>query len=166
MATYHAEKNVQEKQYVGDTESNDYDASGEYKTGEGPLKRQLKNRHIAMIRSVKFSGTFFILNWSRTEISLAVSVVCGPFTLAWFLLKKSGIKGVIGTGLFLGTANALRNGGPIGLILGYAIVGTICYSVMVRTLASFRFFLYGELKLEIDFVGRNGRLSAYSWRPH
>ena len=28
------------------------------------------------------------------------------------------IGGVIGTGLFLGTANALRHGGPIGLFLG------------------------------------------------
>ncbi|KAF8601762.1 amino acid permease [Ceratobasidium sp. AG-I] len=41
------------------------------------------------------------------------------------------IGGVIGTGLFLGTANALRNGGPIGLLLGYTVMGTICYSVMI-----------------------------------
>jgi amino acid transporter len=41
------------------------------------------------------------------------------------------IGGVIGTGLFLGTATALRNGGPIGLLLGYIAVGTICYSVMI-----------------------------------
>lgn len=39
--------------------------------------------------------------------------------------------GVIGTGLFLGTATALQNGGPVGLLLGYGVVGTICYSVMV-----------------------------------
>ncbi|KAG9106465.1 hypothetical protein FRC07_008817 [Ceratobasidium sp. 392] len=41
------------------------------------------------------------------------------------------IGGVIGTGLFLGTATSLRHGGPIGLLLGYAAVGSICYSVMV-----------------------------------
>ncbi|TFK40978.1 amino acid permease [Crucibulum laeve] len=41
------------------------------------------------------------------------------------------IGGVIGTGLFLGTATALRNGGPIGLLLGYMFMGTICYSVMI-----------------------------------
>ncbi|TFY68367.1 hypothetical protein EVJ58_g1069 [Rhodofomes roseus] len=58
---------------------------------EARLKRQLKNRHIAMI----------------------------------------SIGGVIGTGLFLGTATSLKNGGPIGLLLGYAVVGTICYSVMI-----------------------------------
>lgn len=34
------------------------------------------------------------------------------------------IGGVIGTGLFLGTANALKNGGPLGLLLGYAAMGT------------------------------------------
>jgi len=41
------------------------------------------------------------------------------------------IGGVIGTGLFLGTANSLASGGPVGLLLGYIIVGTICYSVMI-----------------------------------
>ncbi|TCD69700.1 hypothetical protein EIP91_006467 [Steccherinum ochraceum] len=55
------------------------------------LKRQLKNRHIAMI----------------------------------------SIGGVIGTGLFLGTAGSLQTGGPVGLLLGYLVVGTMCYSVMV-----------------------------------
>ncbi|KZT68767.1 hypothetical protein DAEQUDRAFT_727412 [Daedalea quercina L-15889] len=55
------------------------------------LKRQLKNRHVAMI----------------------------------------SIGGVIGTGLFLGTANSLSSGGPVGLLLGYTMVGTICYSVMI-----------------------------------
>ncbi|KZT60249.1 putative general amino acid permease [Calocera cornea HHB12733] len=63
-------------------------AMGPGKTG---LKRQLKNRHIAMI----------------------------------------SIGGVIGTGLFLGTAGSLRSGGPVGLLLGYSIMGTITYAVMV-----------------------------------
>ncbi|KAF9232361.1 amino acid permease [Melanogaster broomeanus] len=41
------------------------------------------------------------------------------------------IGGVIGTGLFLGTASALMEGGPLGLLLGYALIGSICYCVMV-----------------------------------
>ncbi|KAG9311192.1 amino acid permease [Chiua virens] len=41
------------------------------------------------------------------------------------------IGGVIGTGLFLGTASSLMNGGPIGLLLGYLFVGTICFAVML-----------------------------------
>ncbi|KAH8828954.1 amino acid permease [Flagelloscypha sp. PMI_526] len=41
------------------------------------------------------------------------------------------IGGVIGTGLFIGTASALQNGGPVGLLLGYLIVGSLCWSVMV-----------------------------------
>jgi yeast amino acid transporter len=41
------------------------------------------------------------------------------------------IGGVIGTGLFLGTASALQNGGPIGLLLGYSTMGTISYCIMV-----------------------------------
>ena len=52
------------------------------------------------------------------------------------------LAGVIGTGLFLGTATSLANGGPIGLLLGYMTIGSICYSVMVRPL-----FLLGLLGL-------------------
>ena len=40
------------------------------------------------------------------------------------------IGGVIGTGLFLGTATALHNGGPLGLLLGYMTMGSVCYAVM------------------------------------
>jgi amino acid permease len=48
------------------------------------------------------------------------------------LLPYLGVcPGVIGTGLFLGTANSLRNGGPVGLFLGYIFFGSICFSVMV-----------------------------------
>lgn len=41
------------------------------------------------------------------------------------------VVGVIGTGLFLGTASSLHNGGPVGLLLGYIVVGSLCYCVMV-----------------------------------
>ena len=50
------------------------------------------------------------------------------------LTVPCSIGGVIGTGLFLGTAGSLQNGGPIGLLLGYATVGTICYAVYVLSL--------------------------------
>ncbi|KZT21651.1 hypothetical protein NEOLEDRAFT_732646 [Neolentinus lepideus HHB14362 ss-1] len=76
--------------YEKDAEKN-YVVTADDTHGEVRLKRQLKNRHIAMI----------------------------------------SIGGVIGTGLFLGTAGSLRNGGPVGLLLGYAVVGSICFCVMV-----------------------------------
>ncbi|CDO72292.1 hypothetical protein BN946_scf184970.g144 [Trametes cinnabarina] len=41
------------------------------------------------------------------------------------------IGGVIGTGLFLGSADAIRNGGPVGAFLGYSIVGTVVYCLCV-----------------------------------
>ncbi|TBU42274.1 amino acid transporter [Dichomitus squalens] len=41
------------------------------------------------------------------------------------------IGGVIGTGLFVGSADAIRNGGPVGAILGYSIVGTVVYCLCV-----------------------------------
>lgn len=75
-------------QAVGQEDANNMD---NLVPADARLKRQLKNRHIAMI----------------------------------------SIGGVIGTGLFLGTANSLVAGGPVGLLLGYIVVGTICYSVMI-----------------------------------
>lgn len=36
----------------------------------------------------------------------------------------------MGTGLFLGSAQSLREGGPLGLVLGTVLVSTICFSVM------------------------------------
>ncbi|OJA12045.1 hypothetical protein AZE42_06700 [Rhizopogon vesiculosus] len=78
------------------------------------LKRQLKNRHIAMI----------------------------------------SIGGVIGTGLFVGTANALAHGGPLGLLLGYIVMGSIVYCVMI-TLGEMVAFLPipgGHIKLAERFV--------------
>ncbi|KAF9020416.1 hypothetical protein BDZ89DRAFT_1164231 [Hymenopellis radicata] len=41
------------------------------------------------------------------------------------------IGGVIGTGLFVGTANGLVNGGPVGLLLAYIVTGSMCYCMMV-----------------------------------
>jgi amino acid permease len=41
------------------------------------------------------------------------------------------LGGVIGTGLFVGTGGALSNGGPLGLFMGYALMGSVCLSVMV-----------------------------------
>ncbi|KAI9063004.1 amino acid permease [Trametes sanguinea] len=81
---------------------------------EGTLKRQLKNRHIAMI----------------------------------------SIGGVIGTGLFLGTATSLQSGGPIGLLLGYAAVGSVCYSVMISLgeMVAYLPLPGGHIKLAERFV--------------
>ncbi|KAH9919190.1 amino acid permease-domain-containing protein [Epithele typhae] len=41
------------------------------------------------------------------------------------------IGGVIGTGLFLGSAEALKNGGPIGSLIGYMIVGSMVFCLCV-----------------------------------
>ena len=47
------------------------------------------------------------------------------------LTLVSSIGGVIGTGLFFGTANPLQYGGPLGILLGYLFMGTICFATMV-----------------------------------
>ncbi|KDR68482.1 hypothetical protein GALMADRAFT_231150 [Galerina marginata CBS 339.88] len=65
------------------------------------------------------------------------------------------IGGVIGTGLFLGTANALRNGGPVGLLLGYMTIGSICYCVMISLgeMIAYLPIPGGHIKLAERFVG-------------
>ncbi|KAA1065807.1 hypothetical protein PGT21_010694 [Puccinia graminis f. sp. tritici] len=45
-------------------------------------------------------------------------------------IQMISIGGVIGTGLFLGTASALHDAGPAGLVLGYIVMGTILWVVM------------------------------------
>ena len=100
--------------FATETDSSDGEVAGVAQ--EKSLHRQLKNRHIAMIRCISFNIFLFFH-------------LMHPFIYS--------IGGVIGTGLFLGTANSLQNGGPLGLLLGYLVVGTVCYSVMVRSSPSF-----------------------------
>ncbi|KAF8474307.1 amino acid permease/ SLC12A domain-containing protein [Gautieria morchelliformis] len=77
------------------------DSSESHGDGHG-LKRQLKNRHIAMI------------------------------------------------------SGSLKNGGPIGLLLGYIVMGTICYSVMISLgeMIAFLPIPGGHIKLGERFVNR------------
>ncbi|KAI4862477.1 proline-specific permease [Hypoxylon rubiginosum] len=44
-------------------------------------------------------------------------------------LSMIGIAGAIGTGLFLGLGGAIQTGGPLGALLGYAVVGLVVCSV-------------------------------------
>lgn len=44
-------------------------------------------------------------------------------------LSMMGLAGAIGTGLFLGLGGAIQTGGPLGALLGYAIVGLIVCAV-------------------------------------
>ncbi|KAL2824979.1 putative arginine permease [Aspergillus pseudoustus] len=46
-------------------------------------------------------------------------------------IQMIAIGGVIGTGLFLGTASDLKNGGPAGLLIGYCLMASLLYAVMV-----------------------------------
>lgn len=64
------------------------------------------------------------------------------------------IGGVIGTGLFVGTATALAKGGPLGLLLGYSIMGTICWSVMISLgeMVAYLPIPGGHIKLAERFV--------------
>ncbi|CAH7672968.1 amino acid permease-domain-containing protein [Phakopsora pachyrhizi] len=46
-------------------------------------------------------------------------------------ISMIAIGGTIGTGLFLGMGEALNKGGPVGLILGYSVMGLVVYSMTI-----------------------------------
>ncbi|KIK51370.1 hypothetical protein GYMLUDRAFT_50605 [Collybiopsis luxurians FD-317 M1] len=64
------------------------------------------------------------------------------------------IGGVIGTGLFLGSAKSLADGGPVGLLLGYLVVGTVCWATMISLgeMVAFLPISGGHIKLAERFV--------------
>jgi amino acid permease len=72
-------------------------------------------------------------------IAIGGVIVSHPtLTLLFLLINYQG------TGLFLGTASDLKNGGPAGLLIGYCIMASLLYSVMVRqTLTNYIFFSKG-----------------------
>ncbi|KAF8475230.1 general amino acid permease 1 [Russula ochroleuca] len=45
-------------------------------------------------------------------------------------VQMIAIAGTIGTGLFLGSGSALRDAGPLGALLAYAMVGTVAYATL------------------------------------
>ncbi|CAD0019198.1 unnamed protein product [Aureobasidium pullulans] len=67
-------------------------------------------------------------------------------------LQMIAIGGTIGTGLFIGSGNALANAGPAGALIAYAFVGTLVYSVMVAL---------GEMA---TFLPVSGAFTAYAAR--
>ncbi len=60
--------------------------------------------------------------------------------------------GTIGTGLFIGSGQALSKSGPAGALVGYALVGTIVYSVMQSL---------GEMA---TYIPISGAFTAYATR--
>ncbi|KIK66906.1 hypothetical protein GYMLUDRAFT_239115 [Collybiopsis luxurians FD-317 M1] len=64
------------------------------------------------------------------------------------------IGGVIGTGLFLGTGKSLAQGGPVGLLLGYIIVGSVCWATMqsLGEMVAYLPISGGHIKLAERFV--------------
>lgn len=61
--------------------------------------------------------------------------------------------------VFLRVIQAMRGA---GLLLGYIVIGSVCYSVMVKCLIIFEFHTQSLL----DISWRNGFFPTYSRRPY
>ncbi|CAL1713792.1 unnamed protein product [Somion occarium] len=80
----------------------------------GTLRFEEQRRHIAELQEL----------WRHIKVDL-------PPQLSRRHIGMISIGGVIGTGLFLGSASALHNGGPLGALLGYVVVGSVVFGLCV-----------------------------------
>ncbi|CCE72979.1 Piso0_000587 [Millerozyma farinosa CBS 7064] len=91
---------------------------------------------------------------------LAVKTANSPLarTLKSRHLQMIAIGGAIGTGLFVGSGSKLSTGGPAGVLIGYAIIGSMIYSMCQAM---------GELSVTFPvagaFVTYNNRFLDPSW---
>jgi len=85
-------------------------------------------------------------------------------------IQMISMGGVIGTGLFLGTASALHDAGPAGLVLGYIVMGSVSWVVMgcLGEMVAHLPIAGGHVSLAERFVSRSlsftmGYNYWYSW---
>ncbi|KDQ21231.1 hypothetical protein BOTBODRAFT_182628 [Botryobasidium botryosum FD-172 SS1] len=85
-------------------------------------------------------------------------------------ISMMSIGGVIGTGIFLGTAEALRRGGPLGMLLGYTLVGSVVYCVVVSMgeMVAYRPYIGGIVGIMDEYVDpalafASGWIAWYHW---
>lgn len=71
------------------------------------------------------------VGYFSTEVQADQSIQTNPMRrkLNERQMTMMAVGGTIGTGLFLGMGSSLNNGGPLGLLLGYLIMGTVVCSV-------------------------------------
>lgn len=64
------------------------------------------------------------------------------------------IGSCVGTGIFLGVGGALKNGGPLGLLLGYSVIASTVVAVMIMVceLTTFLPVSGGHIRLAGRFV--------------
>ena len=67
------------------------------------------------------------------------------------------IGACVGTGIFLGVGSALKNGGPLGLLIGYSVIASIVVSVMLMVC---------ELTTFLPVSGGHIRLAGRMWSSH
>lgn len=65
------------------------------------------------------------------------------------------LSATVGTGFYLGTADFLRHGGPLGMLLAYLVMSTVVFAVMqcIGEIISFLPLPGGTVQLADRFVG-------------
>ncbi|POV98342.1 hypothetical protein PSHT_14076 [Puccinia striiformis] len=74
---------------------------------------------------------FYETKEGNAVCSTTGDVVIGEHTVQRALEQRHISMIAIGTGLFLGMGEALNKGGPVGLVLGYLVMGLVVYAMTV-----------------------------------
>lgn len=111
-------------------------------------------------------ATHQMASWSE-DLKLATSVWLEQlpsfyrlFLYVYWSSFQIAIGGTIGTGLFVGSGEALNAGGPVGLLLGYTIMGAVVYSMMMALGEMATLFPVSGSFVSGFFIGLNYRYST------
>ena len=76
-------------------------------------------------------------------------------------MQMIALAGTLGTGLFLGSGKAIAHGGPLGALLAYTHVGTVCYCM---SRSSNHFFFACAVPNPIPVMSL-GEMAVFAWVP-
>lgn len=115
-------------------------AQTDFAYSEAPLKRSLAQRHLVSL-TPSFPKLLTHINFHQLQMMMAIG-------------------GVIGPGYFVGMGTGLSTAGPAGLLLCFAIVGILLWTVM-QCLGELGAFISVSGKFSFEFSVGNGTNVTY-----
>jgi amino acid transporter len=78
-------------------------------------------------------------------------------------ISMIALGGALGTGLLINTGPYLKDSGPVSMLIGYAMVGLLCFVMMCAMVCLPRIMI---VKIQLTITGRNGSLVTITIRVH